>query len=365
MYARGDGVLQDYAEALRWYRKSADQGNAEAQNNLQDLVAKAPAPSQAPKQPAVAQAPSQTPHPATGAQADQILKASQPAAPAPKTAQQAPAATQAKVTNTTAQTAAEKPRSDLGTLRQLANDGNAIAQVDLGLKYDDGDGIPQDYAEAMRWYRKAADQGNAKAQNNLGLMYSKGHGVPQDDAEAVKWYRKAADQGYAIAQNNLGFMYEAGRGVPRDYAEALRWYRKAADQGNVTAQNNLQKLTAKAPCAQAEATVPTSAQEPKRLIGADLFIDLQKYVCKKVILMDGEVFGASDKGGLIKTPGTTFDIDVEGIDRESLRYFLTNCTGLPQRRPQGIPRCDVPLLVTPTGKFGAVGPELKSVKIAK
>jgi hypothetical protein len=230
--------------------------------------------------------------------------------------------------------------------------------------YSNGRGVPQDYAEAVKWYRKAADQGNAKAQTNLGVLYADGSGVPRDYSEAVKWYRKAAAQGRPIAQNNLGSMYSNGRGVPQDYAEAARWYRKAADQGYATAQNNLQELAVKAPCAQIEATVPTSTQAPKRLIGADLFVDLQKYVCKQVILMDGEVFDASDRGGLIETPGATFDINVEGIDRESLRYFLTNCTGLPQRRPQGIPRCDVPLLVIPTGKF-RVGPELKSVKIAK
>ena len=91
--------------------------------------------------------------------------------------------------------------------------------------------MPQDYAEAVRWYRKAADQGNADAQFSLGYMYDNGQGVPQDYAEAARWYRKAADQGDADAQFNLGYMYDKGQGVPQDYAEAARWYRKAADQG--------------------------------------------------------------------------------------------------------------------------------------
>ena len=56
------------------------------------------------------------------------------------------------------------------------------------------------------------------AQFNLGLMYDKGEGVPQDDAEAVRWYRLAAEQGHAEAQANLGWMYDAGRGVPQDDA---------------------------------------------------------------------------------------------------------------------------------------------------
>ena len=53
------------------------------------------------------------------------------------------------------------------------------------------------------------------AQNNLGLMYANGEGVPEDDAEAVHWYRKAAKQGYADAQYNLGLMYDYGEGVTR------------------------------------------------------------------------------------------------------------------------------------------------------
>ena len=67
--------------------------------------------------------------------------------------------------------------------------------------YDEGEGVPQDDAEAVRWYRLAAEQGDATAQYNLGLMYDEGEGVPQDDAEAVRWYRLAAEQGDASAQS--------------------------------------------------------------------------------------------------------------------------------------------------------------------
>ena len=68
--------------------------------------------------------------------------------------------------------------------------------------------------------RPLADQGDAGAQYNLGVMYDKAHGVPQNYAEALKWYRLAADQGDATAQYNLGFMYDEGQGVPQNYAEA-------------------------------------------------------------------------------------------------------------------------------------------------
>jgi TPR repeat protein len=120
--------------------------------------------------------------------------------------------------------------------RELAETGDAAAQCWLGWVYGNGNGVPRDDAEAVKWYRKAAEQGNTVAQNNLGAMYHNGNGVPQDDVEAVKWYRKAAEQGYTIAQNNLGAMYHNGNGVPQDDAEAVKWYRKATEQGNADAQ---------------------------------------------------------------------------------------------------------------------------------
>ena len=123
--------------------------------------------------------------------------------------------------------------------RKAAAQGDADAQYNLGVMYADGDGVPENDSEAAKWYRKAADQGDADAQHNLALMYDTGDGVPKNDAEAFKWYRKAADQGLAVAQYNLGIMYDTGEGVPKNDAEAFKWYRKAADQGYVEAQYNL------------------------------------------------------------------------------------------------------------------------------
>jgi hypothetical protein len=62
--------------------------------------------------------------------------------------------------------------------------------------------------------RKAAEKGNAVAQNNLGLKYLNGEGIPQDDDEAVKWFLKAANQEDANAQFNLGLMYHNDEGIP-------------------------------------------------------------------------------------------------------------------------------------------------------
>ena len=54
--------------------------------------------------------------------------------------------------------------------------------------YDNGEGVPQDYKEAVKWYRLSAEQGDASAQYNLGLMYSNGQGVPQDYVSAHMWF---------------------------------------------------------------------------------------------------------------------------------------------------------------------------------
>jgi TPR repeat protein len=80
------------------------------------------------------------------------------------------------------------------------------------------------------------------AQLNLGTMYANGHGVPQDYAEAVKWFSLAAEQGYANAQYNLGVSYDRGEGVPQDHAQAVKWYRLAAEQEYAGAQNALNQL---------------------------------------------------------------------------------------------------------------------------
>ncbi|HME56748.1 MAG TPA: tetratricopeptide repeat protein, partial [Terracidiphilus sp.] len=73
-----------------------------------------------------------------------------------------------------------------------------------------------------------ADQGNALAQSILGHLYSDGEGVPQDFTQAVFWYRKAAEQGDDFAQFHLGYLYDKGRSVPQDYAEAYFWLDLAA-----------------------------------------------------------------------------------------------------------------------------------------
>ena len=91
--------------------------------------------------------------------------------------------------------------------------------------------------EAASVSRASAERGDAKAQYAFGHMYYHGQGVPQDYAEAVRWYREAADQGDSLAQNHLGQMYAEGRGVPQDYAEAYFWLSLASAQDSHSTTN--------------------------------------------------------------------------------------------------------------------------------
>ena len=100
-----------------------------------------------------------------------------------------------------------------------------------------------DYATALRQWKPLAEQGEAVAQYNLGVMYDNGYGVPQDYKEAVKWYRLAAEQGEAVAQYNLGLMYANGRGVPQDAPTAYMWFNIAAASGNKGATENREKIS--------------------------------------------------------------------------------------------------------------------------
>ena len=127
-------------------------------------------------------------------------------------------------------------------LRPLAAKGDAVAQFNLGLMYENGKGVTQDYKEAVKWYRLSAKHEHTGAQYNLGLMYDNGEGVTQDYKEAVKWYRLAAEQGYASAQYGLGVMYGMGKGVTQDYVRARMWFNLAASKGDKNAKETLDRM---------------------------------------------------------------------------------------------------------------------------
>ena len=184
----GRGVAQDNMEALKWYRKAAEQNYAPAQSNLGYCYEYG-------------------------------------------------------------RGVAKDDAEALKWYRKAADQNYAIAQFWLGGNYYFGFGVEQDYAEAVKWYRKAVEQNHDPAATfliecycNLGHCYADGLGVPQDYVEAVKWYHKAAEQNVAQAQHNLGMFYASGRGVPQDYVEAYKWYNLAAAQGNAFAMTNRDRI---------------------------------------------------------------------------------------------------------------------------
>jgi len=119
-----------------------------------------------------------------------------------------------------------------------AEQGDDLAQYLLGSMYGTGEGVPQDYKTAVKWYRLAAEQGETSAQYNLGVMYDNGQGIIQDYKTAVKLYRLAAERGNAGAQGNLGGMYGNGKGVIQDNVYAHLWWNIAASSGNKDAVTN-------------------------------------------------------------------------------------------------------------------------------
>ena len=183
-YAEGKVVAKDEAEAVRWYRKAADQGYADAQCWLGKWY---------------------TYHLTIG----------------------------------------EKPQA-AKWYRKAAEQGHVVAQHELGVLYFRGaGGVTNNYAEAVRLFRKGAESGYARSIHNLGTCYAEGKGVPQDKSEAYRLYRKAAEMGLKESQFNVGTYYDMGWVVDKNQEEALKWYRKAAAQGSKLAEGMIRELTQK------------------------------------------------------------------------------------------------------------------------
>ena len=134
-------------------------------------------------------------------------------------------------------------------LYPLAENGIARAQVRVATMLLQGRGVAPSKALAREWFLKAlspvqlaAARGDAWAQSDYGDYFADGIVIPQDFRQAVIWYRRSAEQGYSPAQANLGLMHMHGSGVPPDWNEAIEWFRMAAAQGNYAAQENLRLL---------------------------------------------------------------------------------------------------------------------------
>jgi TPR repeat protein len=100
-----------------------------------------------------------------------------------------------------------------------------------------------DYQAAYAEWLPLAELGDAEAQYNLGVMFDQGASVERDLAKAASWYRKAAEQGFRDAQTNLGMMYYQGEGVPTDHSEASRWFQLAVNNGDTEAAALLRQLS--------------------------------------------------------------------------------------------------------------------------
>lgn len=175
LHETGLGITKNGVEAVKWYKKSADQGLAKAQNNLGNCYLNG-----------------------IGVEKNE--------------------------------TAA------VNWFRKAADQGLAFAQYNLGFSYAEGAGVTKDELESARWFQKAAEQGNSDAQFSLGVCYVCGKGVSKDMSLAVNWLRKAAEQKNVSAQYNLGYLFQLGDGVSKDMTEAVKWYRQAANNGQADAQ---------------------------------------------------------------------------------------------------------------------------------
>jgi TPR repeat protein len=239
--ARGNDALtrQQFAEALKWYRTAADDGNAAAMCNVGLLyetgkgTAKDPAQAMdwykraAEKQytPAIVNLASMYERQQDFGKAFTYYKQAAEANNAGAMVRLGHFYEEGKGTD-------ENTNEAVKWYRRAADLNNSEAMTDLGVLYSRGYGVQLDDAEALKWFQKAAALKNPAAMNGIGGMYDAGHGVKQDPIEAMKWYKKAAELGFAPAMTNIGTLYDGGQGVPRDPAEAMNWFRKAADAGD-------------------------------------------------------------------------------------------------------------------------------------
>jgi TPR repeat protein len=130
----------------------------------------------------------------------------------------------------------------LSVFKQAADHGDLEALHHLGGMFYEGEGVPLDHGEALKWFISAADKGYVYSQITAGNMFYFGKGTEVDYEDALKWYLRAAEQGNASAQNKVGVIYADGVGsILTDLLEAEKWFKRAAAQGNEPAADNLRR----------------------------------------------------------------------------------------------------------------------------
>ncbi len=115
-------------------------------------------------------------------------------------------------------------QSELTDLAQAFANGNAAAAREIGFMYYRGNGVRQDDAKAVEWFKKAAEHGDLQSQVNLGQMYENGLSVRQSSEESARWFLAAANQGDRRSQFRMGEICYLGTGIPVDRAEAAKWW---------------------------------------------------------------------------------------------------------------------------------------------
>lgn len=122
------------------------------------------------------------------------------------------------------------------------NGGGARAEYVLGWHYEKGRGTTQSWQQAAEWYQKAADHGEPAAQSNLGECYSNGNGVERNQFKAAQWFKKSALGGNRDGMCFWARYLEDGCGTSKNKAEALTWWRKAAEAGDEGAKKHVAEL---------------------------------------------------------------------------------------------------------------------------
>ncbi len=180
-----------------------------------------------------------------------------------------------------------------------AAQGEAEAQYKLGIIYTNGQGVALDFAEAVKWFRKAAEQGHAGAQNDLGGMYYRGRGLPRDFSEALKWSRRATERGHAGAQVNLGTMYAKGEAVSQDLLEAYVWFTMAALQGSesgATYQDRAEKYLSQSQITEARTVARSRAQAVAKYL--DKLAELKRSAAARDDSQTSTIYGSEEPLGL-------------------------------------------------------------------
>jgi len=132
----------------------------------------------------------------------------------------------------------------LAWLQRAADHKCPLAQNDLGIMYEDGNGVPKDGQKAVQLLEQAATGGSTDAMANLANIFIEGKVVPQDLDKGIAWAQRGANLGDPSSQLILGIVYERGLGVSLNFDQAAIWYGRAVDNGNERAQQALAALEA-------------------------------------------------------------------------------------------------------------------------